>query len=104
MTPVRVRQEVLQLRENAREPQNHYAEATSVTFRRSLENQDRRPGRPTVDDGTLSADRDALVLLLSVEWANVGWQLPKATTPEELRDVLAPLRGNSYERYIALFL
>jgi hypothetical protein len=86
---------------NFTEPPRRHDE---VTFGRSLESEHRGPGRPTPGDDTLGADRDALVWLLSVGWANVGWELPRAATTEELRQALAPLRGNPYEHYIAQFL
>jgi hypothetical protein len=71
---------------------------------RSLENQRKGPGRPSVDDDTLSADRDRLVWLLSVFWGEIGWQLPRATTAEELRQAFAPIKGHPHDNLIALFV
>ena len=77
---------------------------TVVPFTRSLEGGPPGPGRPTVDDQTLGADRDALVWLLSVTWPDIGWQLPRATTLEELRQALEPWRGHPSEHTIVHFL
>ena len=49
-------------------------------------------GRPTIDDFWLGTHRDSLVDMLSCWWGEVGWQLPRATTREELRAALEPLR------------
>jgi hypothetical protein len=46
----------------------------------------------------------ALLWLLSVKWADIGWQLPTATTPEELKRALEPLRGRPYENLVHRFL
>jgi hypothetical protein len=48
-------------------------------------------GRPTVDDQSLSTHRNSIVDMLSCWWGEIGWQLPRATTREELRTALAPL-------------
>jgi hypothetical protein len=77
---------------------------TVVPFTRSLEGGQSGPGRPTVDDQTLGADRDALVWLLSVTWPDIGWQLPQATTLEELRQALEPWRGHPSEHTVVHFL
>src|SRR5438105_3927017 len=58
---------------------------------RSLENR-RGAGRPTVDKDTLSSDRDALVWLLSVFWGEIGWEVPRSTSSEELRQAFGPVR------------
>ncbi len=63
-----------------------------------------RPGRPTPDRATLETVRDGLVWLLSEAWPDIGWQLPKAETPEELREALAPLKGHVDENLVARFL
>jgi hypothetical protein len=49
-------------------------------------------GRPTIDEQSLSANKDRLVDMLSCWWEEVGWYLPRATTPEELRSALEPLK------------
>ncbi len=64
----------------------------------------KRAGRPTLDDDRLAADRDALEWLLSVGWPDVGWQLPKAKTLQEVRQALEPLRGHPSESLIVRFL
>ncbi len=64
----------------------------------------RGPGRPTIGKGMFEGHRDALVWLLSVAWGDIGWQLTNATTPEELRQALEPLREHSSNNLIAPFL
>jgi hypothetical protein len=73
-------------------------------FTRSLEGGPPGPGRPTVDDQTLWADRDALVSLLSITWPDIGWQIPQVTTLEDLRHAFEPLRGHPSEYLIFYFL
>jgi len=73
-------------------------------FARNLLSGHRGPGRPSVDDATLSAKRDALVWLLSATWADIGSQLPQATSLEELGLALEPLRGHASEHDVVLFL
>ena len=73
-------------------------------FMRSLENRRRGPGRPSVDDDTLSSDRDSLVWLLSVLWGEIGWEVPRSTSPDELRQAFGPVRGHSSEHLLALFI
>jgi hypothetical protein len=75
-----------------------------VVFARSLEGGQRGPGRPTIDDETLNGDRDAIVWLLSAAWGDIGWELPQATTLDELRHALEPLRGHPNDQYVAVFL
>jgi hypothetical protein len=77
---------------------------TGLAFARSLETGRKGPGRPTIDDLTLRTDRDAIVWLLAVAWGDIGWQLPRATTLEELRTALEPLRGHANEQYVTVFL
>lgn len=62
------------------------------------------PGRPTPDDDTLRDIRNDLVHLLSVWWANVGWQLRNATSREELRQALEPLANKNNGNLVAMFL
>lgn len=64
----------------------------------------RPPGRPTPDDDTLAGIRNDLVHLLSVWWAEIGWQLRHANSREELRRAFEPLRGKNNEHLVALFL
>jgi hypothetical protein len=71
---------------------------------RSLSRGPGRPGRPTLDKETLGAIRDDLAWLLSGCWQDIGWQLPKAKTPEELRWALEPVRGHSSGQLLARFL
>jgi len=70
---------------------------------RSLENR-RGPGRPSVDNDTLSSDRDALVWLLSVFWGEIGWEVPRSTSSEELRRAFGPVKGHSSEHLLVLFM
>jgi hypothetical protein len=77
---------------------------TVPTLTRSLEGGPPGPGRPTPGDHTLGADRDALVWLLSVAWPDIGWELPRATTLEELRGALEPWRGHPSEQTVVHFL
>lgn len=55
-------------------------------------------GRPTIDDPSLKLHRDHIVGMLSSWWGEVGWQLPRATTREELRSALEPLKDHP-DRY-----
>jgi hypothetical protein len=64
----------------------------------------RGPGRPTLNKETLGAIRDDIAWLLSVEWQDIGWHLPKAKTPEELRQALAPLKGHCSANLVTRFL
>ena len=52
-------------------------------------------GRRTINDGTLSANRDSLVNILSSWWPDIGWQLAMATTREELRHAFEPVKDYS---------
>jgi hypothetical protein len=51
-------------------------------------------GRPVLESETLAARRDSLVGLFSSWWAEIGWQLTRATTREELRQAFEPLPQN----------
>lgn len=55
-------------------------------------------GRPTVDDQSLANHRKHIVDMLSCWWGEVGWQLPRATTRDELRAALEPFREHP-EKY-----
>ena len=61
-------------------------------------------GRPTVDDFWLSTHRDSLVDMLSCWWGEVGWQLPRATTKEELWAALEPVREHPNRHRISRLL
>ena len=61
-------------------------------------------GRPTVDDDWLSTHRDSLVDMLSCWWGEVGWQLQRATTREELWAALEPLREHPNRHRISRLL
>jgi hypothetical protein len=61
-------------------------------------------GRPTVDDESLSAHRDCIVEMLSSWWGELGWQLPRATTREELWAALEPVRDHSNRHRISRLL
>jgi len=83
---------------------NQQAISNESKFMEDVLNPRKRAGRPSIDDDTLSADRDALVWLLSVSWGEVGWLLPRATTPEELRQAFAPLRNHPHEDLVTRFV
>jgi len=57
-------------------------------------------GRRTIKDGWLSANRDAILNMLCPWWPDVGWQLAKARTREELRQALQPIKDHSNRQYI----
>src|SRR5207253_11314709 len=57
-----------------------------------------------LDDFWLGTHRDSLVDMLSCWWGEVGWQLPRATTREELRAALEPLREHSNRHRISRLL
>src|SRR6266849_3498338 len=61
-------------------------------------------GRPTVDDFWLSTHRDSLVDMLSCWWGEVGWQLPRASTREELWVALGPVREHPNRHRISRLL
>jgi hypothetical protein len=61
-------------------------------------------GRPTVDDSWLGNHRDSLVDMLSCWWGEVGWQLSRASTREELRAALEPLREHPNRHRISRLL
>jgi hypothetical protein len=61
-------------------------------------------GRPTVDDLSLSAHRDSIVDMLSCWWGEVGWQLPRATTREELMAALEPVKEHPNRHRISRLL
>jgi hypothetical protein len=63
-----------------------------------------RPGRPTLDDNTLAFVRNDLVHLLSVWWADIGWQLRHANSREEFCQAFEPLRGKNNDHLVASFL
>jgi hypothetical protein len=67
-------------------------------------NKNTSAGRPTVDDNWLSTHRDSLVDMLSCWWGEVGWQITRATTREELRAVLEPLREHPNRHRISRLL
>jgi hypothetical protein len=57
-------------------------------------NEKTSAGRPTVDDPSLKLHRDRIVGMLSCWWGEVGWQLPRATTRNELTEALEPLKDH----------
>ncbi len=61
-------------------------------------------GRHTIEDDWLSANRDSLVNILSSWWADIGWQLTTATTGEELRQALQPVKDHPDRQLIARLL
>jgi hypothetical protein len=68
------------------------------------DSQIRRSGRPTLDSDTLLGIRDDLVHLLSVSWADIGWQLRHVESRAELQRAFAPLVGKSNDYVIARFV
>jgi hypothetical protein len=52
-------------------------------------------GRLTIDDRSLKLHRDCIGGMLSSWWGEVGWQLPRATTRNELLVALEPLKDHS---------
>ncbi len=64
----------------------------------------RKPGRPTPKDDLLMSRRDRLVWLLSVAWGDIGWELPKAASREQLHEALAALGGHPSEDAISIFV
>jgi hypothetical protein len=57
-------------------------------------------GRPTIDDGWLSGNRDALLNMFAFGWPEIGWQLAAATTRDALRLALQLLKDHNSRRYI----
>ena len=51
-------------------------------------------GRRTIEDHWLSANRDALVNILSSWWPDIGWHLTSAMTREALRQALEPVKDH----------
>ena len=51
-------------------------------------------GRPTLDDPSLIAQRTVINDMFSCWWGEVGWQIVTATTREELRAALEPLKDH----------
>jgi hypothetical protein len=61
-------------------------------------------GRPTVDDFGLSTHRNSVVDMLSCWWGEVGWQLLRATTREELWAALEPVKEHPNRHRISRLL
>jgi hypothetical protein len=61
-------------------------------------------GRPTIENPWLIANRDRLVDMLSCWWGEVGWQLTRATTREELRAAFEPLNEHPNRHHISRLL
>jgi hypothetical protein len=64
----------------------------------------RPPGRPTPEDEELELRRNELVHLLSVSWADIAWQVRRASTREEFRKALEPLIGRGQDHLISHFV
>jgi hypothetical protein len=62
------------------------------------------PGRPTIKDDWLSANRDRLVDMLSSYWPVVGWQLTTADTREKLRQALQPVKDHANNQLFSRLL
>jgi hypothetical protein len=63
----------------------------------------KKAGRPTIGDGVLMGRRDHLVWFLSVTWGDIGWQLSRASSANELHEALAPVREHSGKDIVAIF-
>jgi hypothetical protein len=63
-----------------------------------------QPGRPTLKNGTLEGCRNSLARILSVEWAEIGWQLKHVSSPADLREAFAPLSKNSDSNLLTHYL
>ena len=61
-------------------------------------------GRPTIDAPSLKLHRDCIGGMLSSWWGEVGWQLPRSTTRNELLAALEPLKDHSNRYHINRFL
>lgn len=61
-------------------------------------------GRPTVGDSSLRDHRDRIVDMLACWWGEVGWQLPRASSRQELRSALDPLTEHANRFEINHFL
>jgi hypothetical protein len=62
------------------------------------------PGRPGFEKENLSSRRDSLLEALSSWWAEIGWQLTRATTREKLLESFKPFEGTANRDLIAYFL
>jgi hypothetical protein len=65
----------------------------------ALERKAKR-GRPTIDDGWLSGNRDALLNMFAFGWPEIGSQLAAVTNRDELRTALQPLENHNRRQYI----
>ena len=66
----------------------------------AYEDDEQKLGRRTIEDGWLSAKRDAVLGILCPWWPDVGWQLTTARTREELRQALQPVKDHPNRQYI----
>jgi hypothetical protein len=64
------------------------------------EGDEQKLGRRTINDGWLSANRDAILNMLCPWWPDVGWYLITARTREELRKALQPVKNHGNRQYI----
>jgi hypothetical protein len=61
-------------------------------------------GRPTLSDADLIGRRDKLVYALETYWPQIGWQLRSAHKTADLCGAFEPLRGETIEGRISIFL
>ena len=68
------------------------------------EKKDTSAGRPTINDPWLGSNRDSLLDMLASWWEEVGWQLPRVETRDQLRAALEPLREHPNRHLISRLL
>lgn len=61
-------------------------------------------GRPSVGNPSLRDHRDRILDMLACWWGEVGWQLPRASSRQDLRSALHPLREHANRFDINHFL
>lgn len=66
--------------------------------------ENKSAGRPTIGDPLLTVNRNSLIDMLSCWWEEVGWQLPRATTRNELSAALEPLKEHPNRHLISRLL
>lgn len=63
----------------------------------------KKAGRPTIGDNVLMGRRDRLVWFLSVTWSDIGWQLSRASSPNDLHEAFVAVREHSGKDVVAIF-
>jgi hypothetical protein len=72
--------------------------------RKPSDGDEQAAGRPTIDDGWLSANRNVFYGLLSAWWLEVGSQITTADTREKLNAALGPLKSVPDRQLLIRFL